>query len=105
MSDRRVIDTEVLMAHVARTPGLLRIVHRWCRLNGIDPSHVPVPSDLVIEDCAYGRVIRYEAYLTTEDGRRYLDPADPSRVATARRTALLQLAPPADWLSTKEDDL
>jgi hypothetical protein len=101
MSERRVIDCGALMDLSDRTPGLLRIVHRWCRLNGIKPIDVPVPSEMVIEDSAYGPVIRYEAYLTTDDGRRYLDPDDPNRAAIAYRTARLQLAPPERWFGSE----
>lgn len=97
MSERHVIDSEALMDLAARTPGLLRLVHRWCRLNGINPQDVPVPSEMVVEDSAYGPVIRYEAYLATPDGHRFGNPHDPHRTATAHRTARLQLAPPDRW--------
>ncbi|MEU8907012.1 hypothetical protein [Streptomyces mirabilis] len=104
MTDRRVIDCEALMELTYRTPGLLRIVQRWCRLNGINPNDVPVASEMVIEDSAYGLVIRYEAYLTTADGHRYVDPSDPDRAASKYRTALLHVAPPAWWTSTEDSE-
>ncbi|MFJ8153908.1 hypothetical protein [Streptomyces sp. NPDC094468] len=94
MSARRIIDTELLMAHAVRTPGLLRIVQRWCRLNSIEPTDVPVPSDMVIEDSAYGLIIRHEIYLLNADGRQYVDPDQPDRAAMTTRTALLRIAPP-----------
>lgn len=100
MSDRRVIDCELLWAHATRTPGLQRIVQRWCRLNGINPNEVPVPSEMAIEDTAYGLVIRYEAYLRNAEGRPYVDPDDPDRAAMENRTVLLHIAPPADWLTS-----
>ncbi|MET9081412.1 hypothetical protein ABZX77_05825 [Streptomyces sp. NPDC004237] len=100
---RRIIDTEVLMAQASRTPGLLRTMHRWCRLNGIEPSDVPVPSEMVIEDSAYGLVIRHEVYLLDAAGRRYLDPEQQDRVAIAERTALLRIAPPVEWTSVEEE--
>ncbi|MFI6249003.1 hypothetical protein [Streptomyces sp. NPDC051016] len=102
---RRIIDTELLMAQASRSPGLLRIVQRWCRLNGIEPTDVPVPSDMVIEDSAYGLVIRYEVYLRDAGGHRYVDPEQPDRAAAASRTALLRIAPPTEWLSTEDEQL
>lgn len=99
MSDRRVIDCELLWAQTRRTPGLLPIVQRWCRLNGINPSQVPVDSKMIIEDSAYGLVIRYDAYLTTEDGYRYVDPNNPDQAAVEPRTAVLAVAPPDAWLN------
>jgi len=104
VSDRRIIDCDALMTQAVRTPGLLRVVQRWCRLNGIDPGDVPVPSEMVIEDSAYGPVVRYEAYLTTGDGRRYLDPKNPNQAAREARTAVLTVAPPAEWLNSQEGE-
>lgn len=102
MTDRRVIDCEALMELTYRTPGLLRIVQRWCRLNGIEPNNVPVLSEMVFEDSAYGMVIRYDAYLTTADGSRYVDPNQPDRPAMAARTAVLAVMPPDEWLTGGE---
>ncbi|MFE6362935.1 hypothetical protein ACFVP3_23415 [Streptomyces sp. NPDC057806] len=99
MSERRVIDCEELWARQCRTPDGLRAVREWLRVNGIDPNDVPIRSELVIEDSAFGMVIRYEAYLRTAEGRPFVDPVDPDRAAVGGRTVLLQLAPPADWLT------
>jgi len=97
--ERLVIDCYSLYQRVYRTPDGMRTVQAWLRANGIDPDDVPVDSELVIEDSAFGMAIRYQAYRLNEDGRRYVDPDDPDRVATENRTALLQLPPPADWLA------
>lgn len=102
MKERRVIDCAALMEQTYSTPGLLRIVQRWCRLNGISPNDVPVHSEMAVEDSAFGMVIRYDAYLTNEDGRRYVDPENPDHVAMAARTAVLQVAPPDEWLTDGE---
>lgn len=99
MKQRLVIDCHELWEKVVGLPAGLRTVQRWLRLNGIDPVDVPLHSEMVIEDSAYGVLIRYQAYLTTEDGRHYVDPEHPDRAAVEDRTALLRLAPPADWLT------
>lgn len=100
MGERRVIDCNELRERVCRTPDGLRAVEEWLRVNGIDPADVPVESELVIEDSAFGLVIRYTAYLRNADGAKYVDPDDPHFAASVDRTAVLQLAPPADWLTT-----
>ncbi|MGW3152728.1 hypothetical protein [Streptomyces sp. NPDC001089] len=97
-TERRVIDCEALMARTHSTPGLLRIIQRWCRLNGIDPHDVPLHSQMVIEDSAFGMVIRYDAYLTNEGGRRYVALTSLDQVAMAARTAVLRVSPPDEWL-------
>ncbi|MFD7793582.1 hypothetical protein [Streptomyces sp. NPDC059759] len=102
MTDRRVIDCKALMEQAYGTPGLLRLVYQWCRSNGIEPRDVPVHSEMVIEDSAFGLVIRYEAYLTNEEGRRYVDPDHVDQAAMAARTAVLLVAPPNDWLTGGE---
>lgn len=100
MSQRRVIDCEQLWKRLCGTPDGLRAVRAWLQANGIDPSDVPVESEVVVEDSAFGLVIRYEAYLKDANGMRYVDPDKPDRAASEFRTALLQLAPPAEWLTT-----
>ena len=94
--ERLVIDCHALWERLYRTPGGMRTVQLWLRANRIAPGDVPVHSELVIEDSAFGMLIRYEAYRTNEHGRKYVDP-DPDRPPTEPRTALLQLPPPADW--------
>ncbi|WAZ20216.1 hypothetical protein STRCI_001317 [Streptomyces cinnabarinus] len=100
MSERRIIDCEALWARQFSTPDGMHAVLTWLHANGINPRDVPVSSELVIEDSAFGVVIRYEAYLRTAEGCPYVDPDDPDRAAMASRTALLLLAPLADWLTT-----
>jgi hypothetical protein len=100
VSECLVIDCGVLKERMDRSPDLFDAVHRWLRIHDMEPSDVQVPSEMVIEDSAFGIVIRYRAYLRDAGGHRYLDPDDPDRgAATADRTALLRLAPPADWLT------
>ncbi|MFF3848006.1 hypothetical protein [Streptomyces sp. NPDC002328] len=100
MSERLVIDCNELWERTVQQPGLLADVQAWLRANSIDASDVPVHSEMVIEDSAFGMVIRYTAYLRDEDGNKYLDPADPDWPASQDRTAVLRVAPPADWLTT-----
>ncbi|MEU7403830.1 hypothetical protein [Streptomyces sp. NPDC044948] len=100
MIERLVIDCHQLYEREFRTPRGMRAVQVWLRVNGIDPSDVPVWSEMVIEDSAFGMVIRYTAYRWNADGHRYADPDNPDLVATQDRTAPLVLPPPADWLPT-----
>ncbi|CAL9302994.1 hypothetical protein [Streptomyces sp. SudanB91_2054] len=99
MPDRITVDFAVLWGRIEREPRLLRAVQRWLRLNQIDPSDVPVRSSLVLEDSAFGPVIRYDAFATTDEGRRLIDAADGDRPVTRRRTALLWQEPPLEWLT------
>lgn len=100
MSERLVIDCLELWERQGSTPDGFVAVHEWMLVHGIEPGDVPVHSEMVIEDSAFGMVIRYVAYLTNADGRKYADPDDPDRIASEARTALLRLPPPADWVTT-----
>ncbi|HET6636799.1 MAG TPA: hypothetical protein VFH77_17410 [Streptomyces sp.] len=105
MSNRLVIDCEDLWALGRRDDRTFRQVRLWLRLNGINPNDVPLASDLVIEDSAYGPVIRYTPFARDADGYRYVDPAHPGHPATEDRTALLRTPFPDEWLTrpTPED--
>ncbi|MEV5163879.1 hypothetical protein AB0K66_04525 [Streptomyces werraensis] len=96
--ERLVIDCHDLYRRVYWTPDGMRAVQAWMRANSIDPDDVPVHSEMVLEDSAFGLLIRYEAYRINEDGHRYVDP-DTDQAAVEPRTTLLQLPPPADWLT------
>lgn len=104
MKDRTVIDCRALFDHVIVQPDGLRPVHWWLRLHSIDPKAVPIDSDLLIEDSAYGPVIRYTAYLRNADGRCYVDPGNPDRAAQEQRTALLRALPDPAWPTTPDGD-
>ncbi|WP_225080468.1 MULTISPECIES: hypothetical protein [unclassified Streptomyces] len=97
MSERLVIDCHALYERMYRTADGMHAVQTWLRANGIDPKQVPVYSELVITDSAFGMVIRYEVHRTTPNGRLFPDPHHPDRLATQGRTALLRLPPPPDW--------
>ncbi|MFJ2004759.1 hypothetical protein [Streptomyces chartreusis] len=99
MSKRYVIDCRELWEQVVGEPGGMRAVHMWLRLHGISPDVVPLDSEMVIEDSAFGMVIRYTAFLLNEDGRKYYDPAGEDAASQAR-TAVLRFAPEPRWLST-----
>lgn len=99
MNKRLVIDCHQLREREFRTPDGMRAVQTWLRVNGIDPNAVPAWSEMVIEDSAFGMVIRYEAYRWNADGCPFADPDNPDLVATEDRTALLVLPPPTDWLT------
>lgn len=97
--DRITLDLSALWDLLVREePGALRAVQRWLRLNRIDPNDVPVRSELVMEDSAFGPVIRYDAFLTTDEGHRFIEAAYGDRPATQRRTALLWQEPPLEWI-------
>lgn len=101
MSERRVIDCHELLDKVIGQPGGLHAVQGWLRLNGINPRDVPLDSEMVIEDSAFGMVIRYTAYLYDADGHRYVDPEAPDFAASQDRTAMLRVAPQPQWLTGK----
>ena len=100
MSERLVIDCYELYEKAVGQPGGLPEVHQWLRHNGINPNDVPLHSEMVIEDSAYGMVIRYTAYRRNADGNLYVDPDDPEFPASEDRTAVLRAAPLAQWLSS-----
>ena len=100
MNQRLVIDCHELWHKVVDQPGGLRAVHMWMRLHGIDPEDVPLDSEMVIEDTAYGLVIRYTAHLRNESGNKYVDPEAPEFAASEDRTAVLRAAPEPQWLTT-----
>lgn len=72
---------------------------RWLRANGIDPCDVPTDTTLTVETTDTGTVIRYDAYLRDEHGRKYLaDPHDDTKgAAREQRTTPLTVPPPAYW--------
>lgn len=100
MNERVVIDCYELWEKTVGQPGGLPEVQQWLRLNGIDPNDVPLHSEMVIEDSAYGMVIRYTAYRRNADGNVYVDPDCPEFPASEDRTAVLRVAPLAQWLSS-----
>ncbi|SHI66316.1 hypothetical protein [Streptomyces sp. 3214.6] len=104
MGKRLVIDCHELWDKVIGQPDGLHAVQGWLRLNGIDPRDVPLDSEMVIEDSAFGMVIRYTAYLYDEQGRKYVDPDAPEFAASQDRTAVLKVAPAPEWLSTTGGD-
>lgn len=100
MSQRLVIDCHELWDKVVGQPDGLRAVQRWLRLHGIDPLLVPLDSEIVIGDSAFGLLIHYTAYLLTEDGAKYVDPDGSGFAASEDRTAVLRVAPERQWLTT-----
>lgn len=69
--------------------GPMDAVADWLRVNGIDPSDVPIAGPITI---TRGR-IHYDALLCNGAGRRYRDQATDD-AARAPRWALLKVAPP-----------
>jgi len=68
----------------------------WLTANGIDPNHVPLDSDLTIDDAEQGPVLRYEAFALDEDGRRQLDERGEGPAREVRTTPLV-VKPPKWW--------
>lgn len=65
----------------------LPLLQPWLRAHGIAPE----------ETCAHtvvGNKLHATVYLTSQDGRRYLDPADPHHPATKVVVVPLQQLPP-----------
>ncbi|MFF0597866.1 hypothetical protein [Streptomyces antibioticus] len=100
MNNRHVIDCRELWEKLAGRPDGLKPVHLWLLAHDINPADVPLDSEIVIEDSAFGLVIRYTAYLRNEDGHRYVDPDGSGFAASEDRTAILRLAPDQEWLTT-----
>jgi hypothetical protein len=70
----------------------------WLTANSIDPHDVPIRGDLTIGTEDGQRVIRYEAFALTDDGRQTHDPRNEGigGAAVERRTVPLLVEPP-DW--------
>ncbi|MGW4950636.1 hypothetical protein [Streptomyces parvulus] len=105
MPNRITLDLAALWDRIVQEPSALRTAHRWMRLNQIDPDTVPVHSTMVFEDSAFGPIIRYDAFLTTDEGHRFIDSAYGDRPAIQRRTALLWQEPPLEWLTIAGGEL
>lgn len=68
----------------------------WLTANHIRPGEVPIRGDLTIDTVDGQRVIRYEAMLSSADGRLMLDDRGED-VAIERRTMPLLVEPPGWW--------
>lgn len=64
------------------------VLNRWLKDNGIDPDAV-LDNWISTEIVDHQRVIRYQAYKLTVDGKRLIDPDDPTRAWTEELTAPL----------------
>lgn len=100
MSQRHVIDCRELSEKLSGRPDGLKPVHLWLLAHDINPTDVPLDSEIVIEDSAFGLVIRYTAYLRNKDGNLFVDPDAPGFAASEDRTAILRIAPDQEWLTT-----
>jgi hypothetical protein len=70
----------------------------WLRQNNVDPNAVPIGKDLTIEDGPDGaRVIRYHAYVLTDDGNKQIASTQSGEPLIEERTTPLDVPPPADW--------
>lgn len=70
----------------------------WFIANGIDPKTVPLHTTLSIAPADDGRqMIRYEEYVLTKDGRKQVDPEDPTSEWRRPATAPC-IQPPPPWL-------
>jgi hypothetical protein len=70
---------------------------RWLTANGIDPNVVPLHTSLSIDEVDGSRVIRYEEFVLTEDGRKQVDPENPELAWRRTVTAPCRKMPPS-WL-------
>jgi hypothetical protein len=79
-------------------------LRNWLRMNGVDPYHVPVDSDVTVREISPGTwVIDYEAHVLTEDGRVQVSPTDPDDVYVQAKTTPLEINPPMYLLTPVED--
>lgn len=62
------------------------VLAAWLKANGIDSDNV-ADQWLSIEQAGDLRLIRYEAYRLTEDGRRLLDPRDSEQAWAVERVS------------------
>lgn len=93
---RRLISNKTMWGmHTAQ--GRVDAIREWVRANGIDPNAVPTDKDMTIEDSPDGRIIRYTAYVLTDDGHKQVAQQPDGRALLEERTALLVVEPPADW--------
>jgi hypothetical protein len=70
---------------------------KWLTANGIDPNAVPLHTNLSIDTVDGDLVIRYEEFVLTEDGRKQVDPEDPTSAWRRPATAPC-IQPPPSWL-------
>lgn len=70
----------------------------WLTANHIEPRDVPLRGDLTVDTVDGQRVIRYEAFVLTDDGRQIEDPRweGVGGAAVERRSVPLLVEPP-DW--------
>lgn len=72
-------------------------VCEWLTANGISPKQIPRHGDLTIQTNNDGtRVIAYEAFVLTEDGRLQVDERN-ERPLVEKRTTPLVVEPPERW--------
>jgi hypothetical protein len=92
---RLISNASLWHLHVAQ--GRADAVRDWARANGIDPNAVPVDADMTIEDTPAGRIIRYVAYLLTDDGDVRADPFHDGQALREQRVVPLVVGPPPGW--------
>lgn len=66
----------------------------WAKANGLDPDTIPDTHPIRVEDGEDGTVIRYRAFVLTDDRHKQVDPTDPNEVLTEERTAPCTVPPP-----------
>lgn len=67
---------------------------KWVTANGIEPNDVPDHHPLRVEEGTDGPVIRYRAYVRSEQGRVQSDPIHSGEALTEERTAPCTVPPP-----------
>lgn len=67
----------------------------WLNVNNVNANHVPVDSDLVIDDEPDGRYLRCELFDLTSEGRKQLDERHNTAARKPHRVPLL--AEPPEW--------
>jgi hypothetical protein len=67
----------------------------WLTRLGVNPNHVPIDSDLYIEQGAAGRELHYEVFVLDVDGARI--PDERGNKLTERKAVPLTVNPPEHW--------
>jgi hypothetical protein len=87
-----------------KTPELRRgEIRGWLKMNGIDPTKVPLESEILVHENSEGFwVIDFEEYRTDERGRILIDPSEPDKGYVQARTVPMDVDPPLYLLTEKQ---
>ncbi|MFH9072703.1 hypothetical protein [Streptomyces alboflavus] len=91
----RLISSKTLWG-LHQAQGRTHEIADWARANSLDPDVISVDHDLIVEDGADGRVIRYHEQLRNADGAKYACSCG-EHPAVEERIVPLVVEPPEIW--------